>query len=103
MNDELEMVSKSLGNAENQSITLNEEEATLGWPPTPYTQVKDLQKQLDPYIKLWETAAQYNSKLVLIIVVLILFSSDFNLLLLFHNQGIMLGTEALFSNWMPKK
>ena len=63
INEEIEIVSKSLSNAENTAAELNEEEARLGWSPTPYTQVKELQKQVEPYAKLWENAAQYIMKI----------------------------------------
>lgn len=44
-----------------QADLLNRREVLVGWDITDYKMIEDLQKQLSPYVDLWEVMSQYQS------------------------------------------
>lgn len=51
---------EALDRAKERGRLINSREALFGWPVTQYDQIRQVQKDLQPYVDLWTAAAEFS-------------------------------------------
>lgn len=61
--DGITSIEGSIEAAKETASQINEQEKLLGWTPTNFFQIGEIQSSIEPYQKLWGTAASFHKNL----------------------------------------